>query len=258
VTIFYNLLFLFYFSFVPQEQYPYHSGRPTTPGINYYVKTQQENIVKDLQFFLKDTIFNYYITSDYLPNYQGYNKELGRTYYPDDIIITNEPKYRDYDIHRLSKLKKMSLTENDRFCKEVIIHELIHVYCAQVQIEMRYDSISINSEYSNFNIFPSREKNFGVEFIEEGIAEYVPQKMEEAMSYENDYAPKTVEEITNPLNRTEVIYKYGSQYIKNFLDISIEMYGNIKPAIIIIYSNRPPTYQEILNSKLYFDRLKLL
>ena len=244
----------------PQKanEYPYKNGVPTSKGIEYYIKINEQKIVNQYQAFVKDTLYDYYISTDDLSLYMDYDSlESGRFYIPNEVIITNELKYTDYELEFVSKMKRKTLIENNQFVKAVLIHELTHVYFYQVMDEMKIKEMNVSPEYNyGIRLYPNFESKFGSEFIEEGICEYAVQKMNESVPYLNIYKPQTKDELYSTYNTVNVKYKYSSWYVKDFLDQMIRDYGSIKIGIMIILSNKPPTYEEILNPNLYFNRLK--
>lgn len=258
IIIFLTLLPGFLFLATEKDkQYPYKNGIPTSKGILYYVKVNEEKIVNEYYGFIKDTLYSYYIEVDDLSLYTDYDSlESGRFYIPDEIIITSELKYTDYELKFLPKWKRNSLVENNEFVKAVMIHELTHVYFYQIIQEMQIRNMEVAYEYTNFRIIPMRETYFGSEFIEEGVCEYITQKSGEVIPYQNITTPKTREEILDKNNSTNIKYKYSSAYVKDFLDLTTKQYGSIKEGIIILLRNKPPTYEEILYPNLFFNRLK--
>jgi hypothetical protein len=252
------LLSLFFLSPIKEKEYPYKNGIPTSRGIEYYVKLNEQKIVNEYQAFVKDTLYDYYISTDNLSLYMDYDSlESGRFYIPNEIIITNELKYTDYELALVPKWKRKSLVESNQFVKAVLIHELTHVYFFQVMDFMKIMNMEVAMEYNyGIRMYPNMELRFGSEFIEEGICEYMVQKMNESIPYQNIYQPKTKEDIRQKYNYVDIKYKYSSWYVKEFMDLTIQQYGDIKTGIMIILSNKPPTYEEILNPNLFFNRLQ--
>lgn len=257
--IFLILLFLLPFGLLSlQKEEPalYKHGKPTSRGIDYYIKTNKENFVKEYQTFIKDTLYNYYVSADNFNTFPDNDSlELGRFYIPDEIIINNEEKYCDYEIKFVSKFKKRILTEYDMFVKGVVMHELTHDYFYQIILEMRMDTtMHVNTAYNNFRMFPSRESGFASEFIEEGICNYVAVKMQEKVQY-TIYDLTNINDITNKENMFNIKYRYSEEYVKDFLDLTTKQYGRVKEGIKILLANKPPTYEEMLNPNLFFNRL---
>jgi hypothetical protein len=248
------IITVLFFLLPQEEEYPYKNGKPTSRGIDYYVKVNEYQFVEDFQTFVKDTLYDVYIETDNLVDYTDYDSlELGRYYFPNSITITNETKFIAYEINELGKFRRTHV-ETNRFVRSTIMHELTHYYFYLIIQEMKYKKLYVSSEYtSTLRIFPNN--GYGEEFIEEGVCEYMSQKMGEINPYRTILRPKTVGEIIDPNNRYEIKYKYASIYVKDFLDKAIEN-GRVRDGIQILLGNRPPTYQEIINSNLYFNRLQ--
>ena len=64
LTILFTILFL-----PPSFTYPYLNNMPTKNGIQYYVSTNADKIVKQVQEFIDDTIYSYSIKVDDLSLY---------------------------------------------------------------------------------------------------------------------------------------------------------------------------------------------
>jgi hypothetical protein len=241
------LLLLLFSSYI--QEYPLNKkGKPTSNGINYYIKINEQNFINEYQKFINDTIYDIYIYTENLRNYSDYDSlELGRFYLPNEIIITNEEKFIGYE---LSKTKRR-LNETNQFVKATLFHELTHVYYYQIILEMHMKNLFVSPEYNNLRMFPKSEMGFGSEFIEEGVCEYLIQKIGEIVPYKNIFIPKNIEELLDKKNRYDVKYKYASYFLKDFLDLT-----GLKKGIEILLRNKPPTYEEILNSNLFFNRLK--
>jgi hypothetical protein len=224
-----------------------HSDIPTTKGIDSYVINNKDKIIQEYQKFVRDSLGEVCIETDSLNEYSGYDSiELGRFYEPDEIIISNQEKYIAYQLSDLSKSEKRKITESNRFVKAIIIHELTHLYFLQIKNEVIRNKENICHEYSVRFVKPK----FGTGFIEEGICEYVVQKMNESIISKKIYIPKTTEEIINPNNLYAIKFIYSSYYVKNFLDAM-----GLKNGIKVLIKNKPPTYDEILNPNLFFARL---
>jgi hypothetical protein len=240
------------------EQYQYNHGRPTSRGIDYYVKTNTENFIKEYQAFIEDTLYNYNIgTVDFrtYKDYVDYNPlELGFFSIPDEIEINNQEKYCDYDIKFVNKHKKRNLDENDVFVKGTVMHELTHDYFYQIKKEMQMHDIHYDIAYSNIIYYPNTEIEFGAKFIEEGICTYVQEKMQESVPL-TPYKPNNVNDITNKDNLYFVVYKYSYFYLQDYLDKATKHFGGIKEGIINLLANKPPTYKELLNPNIFFNRL---
>ena len=85
----------------------------------------------------------------------------------------------------------------------------------------------------------------------------MPSKLKDNnIQYNNEYFPDTKADLLNKKNVFDVKYKYSSQYLKDFLDITTKQYGSIKIGIEMLLENNPPTYLEIINPNMFFYRLR--
>ena len=114
----------------------------------------------------------------------------------------------------------------------------------------------LNHYYYNVQLLPNTEMRWGSTFIEEGLCEYFIRSKGEIMECQNKYIPKTTEDLVNKENVFRVQYQYSSYYLRNFMDSCCNKYGRMKIGVKILLENNPPSYQEILQPKLYFNRLK--
>lgn len=227
------------------------NGKPTSKGIEQYIEEQADSIVKEYQEFVGDTLYDIWIYADNLTFYDVHDSlELGR-YYPNEIYVSTTEMFMAYELADLSKAQKAAINESNKFVKATVIHELTHDYLYQIGLEMRIlDSLSIDRSYqTNLWIIHSHE-TFGSEFIQEGICEYVTEKMGEVIVPRHPYIPKTIEDLTNKDHRYLVKYKYAAYYLKSFLDTT-----GLKKGIKILLYNPPPSFEEILNPDLFFYRL---
>lgn len=270
IIILFELFLSQFQSLYPQTiQYPYKLNRPTAEGIDQYVKDNKYIFFDEFQSFIKDTIINDVdMTSEDLTNAQDYiGDELGWTEIYSNgyqIIINDIKEFRDYSIDTKTirgKSKKKFFIESDQFVKSTIFHELMHVYFRQemLRLIMIKDSIGnskLNKYYYNVQLVPNAEMRNGSKFIEEGLCEYLIHAKGEVKDYDNLYTPKTEEDINAKENKFNVYYKYSYEYLKNFLDSCFVTDGYMRNGIHILLSNNPPSHKEILNSKLYFKRLR--
>ena len=135
--------------------------------------------------------------------------------------------------------------------KSAIVHELTHNYVHQILLEMRsIDSIRVHKAYHSNLIILNAQEAFGRSFIEEGLCEYMTERMGEILVPKRVFVPKTIEDLTDGNKNYEIKYKYSSQCLKPFLDTL-----DFKQAVKILLYNPPPSYREILEPDLYFDRL---
>lgn len=233
----------------------YENTKPTTKGIERYVKTQGDFIVSEVQKFLGDSIYFYDIHAEDLRDYQDYDSlELGRFYVHDDIVISNKEEYLEYELVAMPKWERKTIKNSNRFVKAVIIHELIHDYIYQLQNIMEEEGKSIAPEYKNFSTFSNNKRNWQAGFIEEGLCEYVVYKMNEGI-----YPKKVVvneNNVISQVNNYETKYLYSSYILREFLDSCIIADGNPKNGIETILIHDAPRTSEILNPKIYYQRLR--
>lgn len=254
------ILLVFSFLFFIQKDPAFNKqGKPSTSGIISYVENNKIKFIKEFETFVKDTFFlDIEISSDNLSNYSEYSS-LDMAYHytyrngTDEIVIDNKERYVAYDINELSKLKKVNLKVSNAFVKTVIMHELGHSYFLQIIQECIFNNIYIHEAYDfrkQLTLYPNSEQSYGAEFIEEGVCQYIVNEMKLDLSI-NPYVPIVVEDIMSKNNNELIKYNYSVEYLKEFLD-----FFGLKKGIAILITNSPPTYLEILNSDLFFDRLK--
>jgi len=210
-----------------------------------------DSIVAEYQNFIGDTLYDVWIYAEDFPVYNiNDSMELGR-YYPNEIYITTEELFLAYELGDLPRKDRVLIVESNRFVKAAVIHELTHDYIHQISIEMRsIDSIPVDRSYqSSLRIIRSYDL-FGSTFIEEGICEYIVDKMGELILPKRPFIPKTIEDIMDKDNRYLVDYKYSAYYLKTFLDTT-----GLKKGVKVLLHNSPPTYEEILKPDLFFGRL---
>jgi hypothetical protein len=246
------LILLLFSSLVVAADYPLKDGKPTSKGIELYIEEMADSIVMEFMAFVDDTIYNLYIYAEDLTDYGIHDSlELGR-YYSHEIYITTAESFEAYELDDLPKWKQNSLDECNKFVKAALLHEICHEYTNQLAIEMRsIDGIRVDPAYqTNIWIIMSYE-TFGSTFIEEGICEYLIEKMGEILPPKKPEIPRTVDELTNNENRYKFVYKFSAHFLTEFLDSA-----GIKKGIKVLLHNSPPTYEEILDPPRYFDRLK--
>ena len=215
------------------------------------MEDKRDSLILEYQKFMNDTLYDVWIYAEDLSDYiQNDSIELG-WYYMNEVYITTSPLFVAYELADLSKVQKALINDSNRFVKSTVIHELTHKYMQQIGTEMRsLDKIRVHETYqTNIRILISHE-SYGRTFIEEGICEYVSEMMGEIIPPKRPYIPKTVEDIMDKSNSYNVKYKYSSHVLKPFLDAR-----GFKKAVKILLHNPPPSYLEILNPDLYFDRL---
>lgn len=225
------------------------SGEPTPKGIHAYIFVNEHAFAQEYMKFVQDTLYGYNIWVDDLSNYNEHDTlELGRYYFPSEIIITNERKYLDYAVDSLSKFKRRTTISN-RFVKGCVFHELTHIWFQQIMLEMQSYNQFSSVEYNNFRIYHPRDRGYGAEFIEEGICEYIANKAGEIINPE-----KVVPDLEGNWDKYEIKYQYAEYYVRQILD----RYDNIKEGIKMILLTPPPTKEEIRNPELYYKRVLYL
>lgn len=246
-----NILFILFFLLSPQKD-PYYnkSGKPSTYGITQYVEKFQDNIIMEYRFKI-DTLYYVDVFTDNLSELSDEN-DLGN-YFPTDnlIVLTNEEKYIEYEYGDLSKFRQKLTSYTDRTVKAVLFHELTHAYFYQTIARMKMNDEYVSSEYGYINIYPRSDLRFGSEFIEEGICEYVVYYLKESSPIENVFIPKNKTELVNSDNEIVIKYYYSVYFLKDFLDEH-----GIENGIKILVSNRAPSYDEMINPELFYNRLK--
>jgi len=264
VNIFFKSLILLSLLWLSQQKLQYKDGRPTSIGIDKYIKENQNQFINEFKLLVKDSIYNdiffdtknFRKTTDpelYDPQVLAYNESYNN--YSCEIVVNNEEKFRGFE-YKNNKNKKY-FSQNDYFLKPVVFHEIMHYYFNQCILELKFDSIPVNQFYSNsIFIFPNVELQFGAKFIEEGICEYLIQSQKEVPELKEYFTPTDRNDLTNKELRYDILYDYASQYLKDFMDYQTLKFGRIKYPIMILLKNKPPTYEEILTPNLYFDRLK--
>jgi hypothetical protein len=240
-----------YYFIQQEEKLPLHNGRPTTFGINYYAKNNENKFIKEFEEMVDDTLYDVYITVDNIKKYTNDPNTLGYCATgmgSSEIVITNEPRYIHYEYSMMTPYQRRSVLEANNFVKGVIFHELAHNYFNQVILEMKMDSMTVSSEYNNFNMVP--RNSFGSSFIEEGIAVYVTVKKGECILGQ-DFIPESIEQIQDKYYKYYVNYNYSCVFVRPILD----KYG-IKNGMKLLIGNKPPSYEEMMKPDLYYNRLK--
>jgi hypothetical protein len=248
-----NILFFLLFLIPTQKDLYYNKqGKPSTYGIEQYIKNDHGSLQKEYQYKIRDSIYEVYISTDNLGAISDEN-ELGVFYIPDQIVITNEEKFIAYEFKDLTKFKQKTTLYNERTVKAVVFHELTHAYIYFVLITMQSSNTYISPEYKNFRIFPNPEYKFSVTFIEEGICEYAVHYLNECTPLKNIPIPDNEKDLLDQNNRINNLYYYSEIFLNDFLD----KHG-LKSGIRILLGNKPPTYREILKPELYYKRINML
>jgi len=236
---------------LPQQQDEYKWGRPTSKGVDNYIERNEYQFVIDYQNFVKDTLFyEPFISTDDLTNYYSYTRgDMGYFERPDNIIISNEPRYIDYELSRLSQYERNRYREATQFVRAVVMHELTHCYIYQIMMIAEHDKKLEYEWRQGLRIIPV--DTYSTDFLEEGICEVVVELMQEMIvSDEKIVISKNDLSITNR-NSHEIKYRYSRQYVKPV----VEEFG-LEAGIYIMITNTPPSDEEILKPQLYYDRLK--
>jgi len=242
-------LIILLFLLLPQQD-EYKWGRPTSKGVDDYIERNEYQFVIDYQNFVKDTLFyEPFISTDDLSDYYNYIRgDMGYFERPDNIIISNEPRYIDYELSRLNQYERNRYREATQFVRAVVMHELTHCYFYQIVMIAEYDKKLEYEFRQGLRIIPV--DNYGTDFLEEGICEYVVEMMQEMICGEEKIEINRNDLSLAKRNQQRVKYGYSRQFVKPV----VEEFG-LKHAIYIMVSNKPPSDEEILNPKLYYDRL---
>jgi hypothetical protein len=237
----------------PPDKLQYKYGHPTTKGIDDYIKSREYDLVMEFREFIKDTILeeaDVWIESDNLSEYTEHDSlELGRFYIPNDVIITNEEMFLDYDIDLMSKWRRLQYIETNQFVKATVMHELAHFYFYMVTQHMKHLKRPVMPGYgSGINIYPQNSQ--GAEFIEEGVCEYVMIMMGETIPYKEDYKPSSTREIVEGRNTHRIKYKHSYFFVKPLLDSA-----GLRKGIEMLITNPPPSTEEMLHPEKFYERL---
>ncbi len=244
----FNILFVLIILVFQKNPYYNEQGRPSSFGIEKFINENHDNLIAEYEYKI-DSLYDVYIYTDDLGEFED-SHELGIFYIPDEILITNKEKFIEYEFKNLSMFKQKNSHYNERTVKAVIFHELTHVYFHQMVKSRINNNLFVSPEYKNFRIYPNTELSFGAEFIEEGICEYTVFYLEETHKNYNYIKPDNKEDLLDPKNNVNILYQYSISVLSNFLDEN-----GIKKGIEILITNKPPSYEEILNPELFFNRL---
>jgi hypothetical protein len=237
-----------------QEEFPLKNGKPTSKGIEKYVELMGDSIIAEYQDFVDDTLYNVIFATEDRGPVEGEGPiELGY-YFPFEAVISRAELFEAYELEDLSPRRLRSFNESNRFVKGVMVHELSHAYINQVALELKImEGILVHPEYESGIRIIRTPETFGAIFIEEGIAEYITERMGQLIPPKKPFVPKSLEELLKPENAYSVHYKYSAHVLRPFLDQK-----GIKEGIRILLVNPPPTYEEILNPSAFFERLKAI
>ena len=239
------------------KDYPLNeNGCPTTIGIEQYVKDNEEKVIEDFENYYGVKIQQMYFETDNLQDY-GKDNYLGIFLSGMNLaIISNEEKYQGYSAENLSKRKLQKIKENN-FVISAMMHEMCHNYIYETiinapSVDARDDKAKSfsKSDISREFLVNTNKSTFGSVFIEEGICEYGSMKIS-GFNISKNFVPKTYDELIDSANLYKIKYKYSVYFVKNILD----KHGFID-GITLILKNSPPTNEELLEPKKYYNRLK--
>ena len=247
-----QLVFILLLLVSAPHEYPKKHGKPTPKGIEMYTEDNRDSLLLEYQEFINDTLWlDVWIYAEDLTDYVGHDStELGRYFYG-EAVVSMDTLFVAYELADFSRFRRRTSGETNKFVKSTIFHELTHHYIVQIGKEMEFiDSIRVHRSYET-DIWIIRSYDmFGSTFIEEGICEYMVTQMGEIIPPKRYSKPKTEYDLTSHKNKYKYVYKYSSEYVKNFLDST-----GFKRGVKILIHNDPPTYQQILNPELYFNNL---
>ena len=222
----------------------------TPENIEKFVEDSTMVYIDQFEAHVGDTfLMDVFIWCDDLTDYVAYDGvESGIFFYPNEIIINTKPSmFVAYRLADLSGYQKDRYISVSKFVKSTMLHEIMHVYFTQQTLI----TDDIDRAYRNtIRILTERQSFFTSTFIEEGVCEYLVQSMGEIIPNPTPFIPRTSGELRSKSNHYLVMYEYSAYYLKDFLD----KYG-YSMGIQILIKNPPPTYDELLNPELFFQRL---
>lgn len=249
-NIFNIFIILFFITFIQKDPYYNVNKKPSTWGIENYVEKNYQNIINEYESKV-DSIYDVYIFAQDLRTEPDYDSsELARFYVPDYIYVTTEEHFVEYEFKNLTKSHQRNFTKTDNTIKGVIFHELTHVYFHQTILLMKANGEDVSPEYGLIRYFLNPTLQFGAEFIEEGFCEYVTEKLGEQLIQKLVFIPKNKDDFVNKDNFVDIKYRYSVIFLRDFMDKN-----GIKNGLKILLKNKPPSYDEIINPELYFNRL---
>jgi len=231
------------------QNYSLKNGIPTTEGIEKYVLENPWPVQKEVQKVVNDTI--YWVDFSTKRFDEGDEKLGDYNSKTKMAIINNQGKFQAYELNKLSFEERKNIISANNFVRATMVHELIHEYRDQVVRELEIMGEDVDRDYK-IKYELRGEAPFGVMFIDEGIAEYLSEKMDEIILPWRPFIPKNESQLLDKKNLHEVKYQYAPYFLKKFFK---EI--GIKKGIQTLVTNAPPTNKEILNPELFFQRLKL-
>lgn len=219
-----------------------------------YVANNSERLISEYQNIVGDTLYEVNIYTGNFNSIGDFDTaSLGIFYPPNEIIITNEEKFKAYELSDLSNYERNNLISANNFVKGTIFHELTHYYFMQVIREMQMHEQYVSPEYNNFSIVPRLNYDIGARFIEEGICEYMSIKSQQFIFNKKYYVPKTTDEIFLKDKRQKVFYEYSVAYVRPFIN-----YYGVKKAIQLFVSTKPPTPEQILHPGSFYKQFSFV
>lgn len=222
----------------------------TPENIEKFVEDSAMVYIDQFEAHIGDTFqMDVFIYCDDLTDYVAYDgTESGLFFYPNEIIINTKPTaFVAYRLADLSSYQRDSYVSVSKFVKSTMLHEITHAYFTQQTLITK----GIDRAYRNtIRILPEHQAFFTSTFIEEGVCEYLVQSMGEIIPPPEPFIPRTQSELRSKSNRFKIMYQYSAHYLKDFLDEH-----GFKEGIEILIKNPPPTYDEILEPELFFQRL---
>jgi hypothetical protein len=245
----------------PQDRFKlqYANGKPTTMGIDWYINNtkNQRDFIREYQKTINDSLYNDIYFKTETPKKKtsilAYNNISANSC---EIIVNDREEYRAFEY---DSTKLWDYTDYDYFLKATVFHEISHYYFYQCILEMqKIRHVKVNVYFTaDLYMFPNQELQYGAKFIEEGFCTYVIQRFNYCPEFVNVRIPVYVSELQDKKLDFDIQYIYASKVLWTFFDMSIALSGSVKESLMILLSNPPPNYKEVMKPALYFDRLKL-
>jgi len=225
---------------------------PSPSGIRDYVERMGPTLIREYQAFVGDSLHGVEVLSiDPDDMHDMHPMELGY-YYPHEVYVAESKRFMAYELQELSDSMRSGLESSNRFVRAVVMHELTHAYIYLISREMRYvDGLSVHPTFPTEIWAIHSHESYGATFIEEGLCEYLSERMGEIIPPKKAYRPKTIEDLLDPDKRVAVQYKYAVEFLEPLLDTM-----QFKSGVKMILHNPPPSLEEILDPPSYYARLK--